>query len=115
MALNGKISWENDFIFASRLSFFSFMSRDDCLFRSNGNELVKAFKIELFFIPCVDKLLSFLSKNLYNYCNYLLRQEYINDGKLATTEYGLTGKLAKENQADFRALPATTSLKKVGQ
>ena len=50
--------------------------------------------------------LCFLSKNLYNYCNYLIRQEFINNHKLFDN---MSGKLAKENQIDFRALPSNTS------
>ena len=52
--------------------------------------------------------LCFKSKNLYNYCNYLVRQEFINNKKVLD-EYKLTGQLAKENQVDFRALPSKTS------
>jgi putative transposase len=52
--------------------------------------------------------LCFKSKNLYNYVNYLIRQEFINSHKLLN-EYKLTGQLAKENQIDYRSLPAQTS------
>lgn len=40
------------------------------------------------------------SKNLYNYCNYLLRQSYINNGKLPD-EYELSRQLTKEKQQDW--------------
>ena len=43
------------------------------------------------------------SKNLYNYCNYLLRQSYINSGKLPD-EYGLSRQLTKEKQQDWAKL-----------
>lgn len=52
--------------------------------------------------------LCFLSKNLYNYCNYLIRQEFTSTGKILS-EYELTGRLAKEQQLDYIALPAQTS------
>ena len=48
------------------------------------------------------------SKNLYNYANYILRQAFIMDKKLPK-EYDLTTLLAKENQVDYRSLPAQTS------
>jgi putative transposase len=86
----------------------------------------------------LDKL-CFLSKNLYNYCNYILRQVYINrhdnlDPEIINLiecftikkinketkeeiekiyykikEYKLTSYLAKINQNDYRSLPAQTS------
>lgn len=49
-----------------------------------------------------------LSKNLYNYANYLIRQEFITNKKLLN-EYELTGQLAKEKQIDYYALPPQTS------
>ena len=52
--------------------------------------------------------LCWLSKNLYNYTNYCLRQSFIKTGKLPS-EYELTGKLAKRKQVDYKALPAQTS------
>lgn len=55
----------------------------------------------------LDKL-CFLSKNLYNYANYLIRQEFTQNNKLLS-EYELTTKLAKEKQADYIALPSQTS------
>jgi putative transposase len=55
----------------------------------------------------LDKIF-FLSKNLYNYANYLIRQEFTQNNKLVS-EYELTTKLAKEKQADYIALPAQTS------
>jgi putative transposase len=62
----------------------------------------------------IDRL-SFLSKNLYNYCNYLLRNQYFKNQKLEKKdriyihEYDLTTKLGKEKQLDFMALPSNTS------
>lgn len=60
--------------------------------------------------------LCFLSKNLYNYCNYILRQKYFENQKIEDkkerkyiNEYELTTLLTKENQSDFRALPSQTS------
>ena len=47
-------------------------------------------------------------KNLYNYCNYILRQSLFREEGLPN-EYSLTGLLAKENQDDYRALPAQTA------
>ena len=55
----------------------------------------------------VDEL-CFLSKNLYNYANYCLRQSFTKTGKLPK-EYDLTGKFAKRHQSDYKALPAQTS------
>lgn len=52
--------------------------------------------------------LCFLSKNLYNYANYMIRQEFTKSGKLLP-EYGLTALLAKEKQMDYTSLPAKTS------
>ena len=49
-----------------------------------------------------------LSKNLYNYVNYLLRQSFFNTGTIPS-EYDIDSQLAKENQADFRALPTQVS------
>lgn len=52
--------------------------------------------------------LCWLSKNLYNAANYILRQSFFASGTLPK-EYELTGELAKNNQVDYRALPAQTS------
>jgi putative transposase len=49
-----------------------------------------------------------LSKNLYNRTNYVLRQSFIKTGKIPS-EYQLTGKFAKRNNIDYKALPAQTS------
>ena len=49
-----------------------------------------------------------LSKNLYNYVNYLVRQSFFETGSIPG-EYEISTQLAKENQADFRALPANVS------
>jgi len=59
--------------------------------------------------------LCFLSKNLYNYVNYLLRQNYFENmkkekkDKVWINEYELVKKLTAENQVDFRALPNNVS------
>ena len=50
----------------------------------------------------------FLSKNLYNYVNYCIRQSYIHTKKIMG-EYELDSKLTKRNQKDFRALPNNVS------
>ena len=47
-------------------------------------------------------------KNLYNYTNYILRQSLFK-GEGLPNEYTLTGLLTRENQDDYRALPAQTS------
>lgn len=47
-------------------------------------------------------------KNLYNYCNYILRQSLFK-GEGLPREYELVGILTRENQDDYRALPAQTS------
>lgn len=52
--------------------------------------------------------LCFKSKNLYNYCNYLIRQEFIETHKMLS-EYKLTGQLSKEKQFDYKLLPAQTA------
>src|SRR5271157_1990663 len=59
--------------------------------------------------------LYFLSKNLYNYVNYLLRQSYFENMKkdkkdrIWIDKYKLVKQLTKENQIDFRALPCHVS------
>src|SRR4030042_5251274 len=57
--------------------------------------------------------LCFLSKNLYNYCLYQLRQDYFKNRELDKPnylkEYELTTLLTKENQIDYRSLPSQTS------
>lgn len=47
-------------------------------------------------------------KNLYNYTNYILRQSLFKREGLPR-EYELVGLLTRENQDDYRALPAQTS------
>ena len=47
-------------------------------------------------------------KNLYNYTNYILRQSLFK-GEGLPREYELVGILTRENQDDYRALPAQTS------
>ena len=49
-----------------------------------------------------------LSKNLYNYVNYILRQSFFNTRSIPG-EYEINKLLAKENQPDFRALPSNVS------
>ena len=49
-----------------------------------------------------------LSKNLYNYVNYILRQSFFETKRLPS-EYDITTLLAKNNQQDFRALPSNVS------
>lgn len=58
----------------------------------------------------------FLSKNLYNYCNYILRQEYFEYCKLDKEqkkdfikEYSLSKQLANEKQKDYTILPSQTA------
>lgn len=49
-----------------------------------------------------------LSKNLYNYANYQIRQHFV-ETSLMLSEYELTNKLGKEKQHDYIQLPAQTS------
>jgi putative transposase len=51
--------------------------------------------------------LTYLSKNLYNYANYVLRQSFIKTGKLPS-EYDLTAKWNAKHrgQVDFLAMPS---------
>jgi putative transposase len=58
-------------------------------------------------LQVIDEL-CFKSKNLYNRANYCLRQAYTKTHKIPS-EYELTGKLAKRNSLDYKALPAQTS------
>lgn len=55
-----------------------------------------------------------LSKNLYNYANYLVRQEFFVTGKIPK-EYDLSKTLANSNQVDYRALPAQTAQQTIKQ
>lgn len=50
--------------------------------------------------------LSFASKNLYNYANYIVRQEFINNGKWI--RYNKLDKLLKTHET-YKALPAQTA------
>jgi len=52
--------------------------------------------------------LTHLSKNLYNYANYLIRQHFFETGKMLN-EYELTTKLAKEKQIDYILMPSAQS------
>lgn len=77
--------------------------------------------------PIIDNL-CFLSKNLYNYCNFILRQvhlqsfdnipefkDLIKEFKFKDkifykiNEYDLSKRLASTNQSDYRSLPIQTS------
>ena len=49
-----------------------------------------------------------LSKNLYNYVNYILRQSFLATKRLPS-ENEINKLLAKDNQVDFRALPSNVS------
>ena len=49
-----------------------------------------------------------LSKNLYNYVNYILRQSFFETKRLPS-EYEISTLLVKNNQPDFRALPSNVS------
>ena len=54
------------------------------------------------------KVICHLSNNLYNYVNYILRQSFFNTNKIPS-EYEISALLTKDNQVDFRALPAKVS------
>ena len=56
----------------------------------------------------LSKNLCFLSKNLYNYANYLIRQEFIKNGKWLRYEE-LDRILKESNQIDYRSLSIQTS------
>ena len=65
--------------------------------------------------------ISFLSKNLYNYANYVIRQAFtkhpenipefknIINSKNFISEYALTTQLAKLDQIDYTSLPSQTN------
>ena len=53
-------------------------------------------------------LLCFLSKNLYNVTLYTIRQHYFNTSKYKSY-FSIVNDFTKENQLDFRALPAKVS------
>ena len=55
----------------------------------------------------IDEL-CFNSKNLYNYCNYILRQAFIQTGKLPK-EYELSKQLTKDKQQDWTKLGSNTN------
>lgn len=55
----------------------------------------------------LDKL-CFLSKNLYNITLYTIRQHYFNTNEYLT-DFTIIKDFTKENQVDFRALPAKVS------
>lgn len=54
-----------------------------------------------------------LSKNLYNHANYILRREFINNGKAVS--YGSLDKMLKEDEAypDYRAMPTAQSAQQI--
>ncbi len=52
--------------------------------------------------------LCFNSKNLYNYCNYLLRQSFIETGKIPK-EYDLSHQLVLEKQEDWIKMGSNTN------
>ncbi len=49
-----------------------------------------------------------MSKNLYNYANFILREHYFAGFKLPTA-YELIKRFTQENQRDYRALPAQSA------
>lgn len=55
----------------------------------------------------------FLSKNLYNHANYILRQEFIKNRK--AVPYGSLDKILKADEAypDYRAMPTAQSAQQV--
>jgi putative transposase len=74
----------------------------------NFNKRIESHQIgkghELY--PILDDL-SFKCKNLYNYANYLIRQEFINNGNWI--RYNSLNKTLYKDQPDYKALPAQTS------
>ena len=52
--------------------------------------------------------LTHLSKNLYNYANYLMRQHFFETSEMLN-EYELTTLLAKEKQIDYISMPSAQS------
>ena len=54
------------------------------------------------------KNLCWLSKNLYNYANYCIRQSFTKTGVIPN-EFTFRKKVRARNQVDYRALPATVS------
>lgn len=54
------------------------------------------------------------AKNLYNYANYQMRQHFFTTGKMLTA-FTLINQLVKENQDDYRALPARVSVQVILQ
>ena len=74
----------------------------------------KVQRVERHIIKSTDKRFNAIkevchnSKNLYNYANYLLRQDFITQ-KSIPKEYELSTNLTKENQIDYRNLPSQTA------
>ena len=56
--------------------------------------------------------LTFLSKNLYNYANYCIRQSFFKTSRLPR-EFDLTTKFAKRSQSDYKAMPSAQSAQQV--
>lgn len=56
----------------------------------------------------IFQILTYYSKNLYNYANYLIRQHFFDTGEMLN-EFDLSLKLARENQVDYRAMPTAQS------
>lgn len=71
-------------------------------YRSEIHVINKNHKL---FKYCDD--ICFKSKNLYNYVNYLMRQEYIKEGRLITSAFDYNKLLKIEDV--YKALPAKTS------
>jgi len=79
--------------------------------KSNNFELPKILqRVERHIIKKDKNLenITYNSKNLYNYANYIIRQQFFKTGKIPK-EYELTKKLAKENQIDYREMPSAQS------
>jgi putative transposase len=72
--------------------------------------MAKLQRVEKHIIVKDDRLeeLTHLSKNLYNYANYQIRQYFIKTGQMSK-EYDLTTKLAKEKQIDYISMPSAQS------
>jgi transposase, IS605 orfB family len=75
---------------------------------------IKFIRVERHIIKKTDKNYSNIKdichkcKNLYNYTNYILRQSFFKQEGLHN-EFELSSILTKEDQVDYRALPAQTS------
>ena len=56
--------------------------------------------------------ITYLSKNLYNYANYVIRQSFFKTSKIPK-EYELSSKLAKRDQIDYKAMPSAQTAQQV--